>query len=145
MKIKVALRVKVAVALIYDEQQQRLLITRRPWDKSHGGCWEFPGGKLEANEDPKTALAREVQEEIGLEIMVSQHVGDVIHDYAEMQVHLIVFSVHQFLGEPVCRESQLDLRWVKLDELANYQFPEANLEIIKLIQKNKIKRLTSPG
>ena len=122
----------MAVAVIFDEEQ-RLLITRRPWDKPYGGYWEFPGGKLEENEDPKTALARELQEEVGLEVIASQNLGDVLHDYADKQVHLIVFAVHQFIGVPVCLESQLDLRWVKHNELVDYQFPEANLEIIKLV------------
>ncbi len=129
------MRVNVAVALIYDEQQ-RVLITRRSWTKAHGGYWEFPGGKLEVNEDPKMALSREVKEEVDLDVIASHHLMDVLHDYADLQVQLIVFTVHQFIGEPICRESQLDLRWVTHDELADYQFPEANLAIIKLLRSN---------
>ncbi|OGV39210.1 MAG: hypothetical protein A3F46_08575 [Legionellales bacterium RIFCSPHIGHO2_12_FULL_42_9] len=129
------MRIKVAVAVIFDDEQ-RLLITRRPWNKSYGGYWEFPGGKLEENEDPKTALARELQEEVGLLVITSQHLGDVLHDYTDSQVHLIVFAVHQFVGVPSCLESQLDLRWVKHDELVDYQFPEANLKIIKRLNPN---------
>ena len=63
--------------------------------------------------------------------------GDVLHDYPDKQVHLIVFAVHHFIGEPMCRESQLDMRWINLDELVDYQFPEANLEIMKLIRGTK--------
>ena len=141
MKVKVALRIKVAVGLIFDEQQ-RLLITRRPWHKPHGGFWEFPGGKLEAHEDPKAALSREIEEETGLQVIASEYLGDVLHDYSDTAVQLIVFVVRKFIGVPLCRESQLDLRWVKHDELANYQFPEANLAIIQLLETMVIERET---
>ena len=128
------MKLDVAVAVILDEHQ-RILITRRPWDKSHGGDWEFPGGKLEANEDPQAALFREVQEEIGLQVVASEYLGDVNYEYSpELQVHLIVFIVTYFLGTPVCRENQLDLRWVEYDVLSEYQFPEANQLIIQLVE-----------
>ena len=125
---------KVAVALIFDEKQ-RVLITQRPADTSHGGFWEFPGGKLEAGELPDAALIREIKEEVGLDILESCFLDTVIHDYGTKLVNLLVFSVSKYRGKAHCRELQPDLRWVSPEDLADYQFPEANLKIIDLIQE----------
>ena len=127
------MRTEVAVGVIFDEQQ-RILITLRPFTQSHGGYWEFPGGKLEAGEEASEALAREIQEEIGITVVDSYPLGEVDYDYSESaRVRLIVFGVSQFVGTPACLEKQLDMRWVSHSELSAYPFPEANLSIIRLI------------
>lgn len=123
---------KVAVAVIVDEQQ-RILITQRPLHASHGGFWEFPGGKLELDELPEDALIREIREEIGLDIHSYQFLGEVNHQYSEKSVQLLIFLVTHFSGNPRCIEGQLDMQWVKQDELNPDVFPEANRNIIALI------------
>ncbi|KTD17236.1 8-oxo-dGTP diphosphatase MutT [Legionella jordanis] len=125
---------KVAVAVIFNEEG-KVLITRRPLQTAHGGFWEFPGGKLELNEEPAMALQREVEEEVGLEITSSSFLTEITHQYGAKTVHLLVFTIDGFNGEAECRESQLDLRWVAVSELINYQFPEANHKIINLLDK----------
>lgn len=125
---------KVAVAIIFD-QEQRVLITRRPVHAAHGGMWEFPGGKLEANELPEQALVREIKEEVGIDILDYRFFTEVTHSYDAQVVHLLVFIITCYEGKPRCRESQLALRWVSVDDLDNYQFPEANIRIIELIKK----------
>lgn len=130
--INFAQSIKVAVAVIVDEHQ-RILITQRPLHAAHGGRWEFPGGKLEVNELPEHALIREVREEVGLEVLNYQFLGEVRHEYSDKTVHLIVFLVTQFSGNPLCIEGQLALRWVKQNELNPDDFPEANGEVIALI------------
>ncbi|MBA2652239.1 MAG: 8-oxo-dGTP diphosphatase MutT [Tatlockia sp.] len=124
---------KVAVALILDEKQ-RVLITQRPAHASHGGFWEFPGGKLEAGELPSEALIREIKEEVGLDILDHSFLGSITHNYDTKTVDLLVFSVEKYRGDAYCRESQSDLRWVLVNELENYHFPEANKQIIELVQ-----------
>ncbi|MBA2656091.1 MAG: 8-oxo-dGTP diphosphatase MutT [Tatlockia sp.] len=124
---------KVAVALIIDKMQ-RVLITQRPTHASHGGFWEFPGGKLEAGELPSTALVREIKEEVGIDIIESCFLDSITHDYGSKVVNLLVFSVKKYRGQAYCREMQSDLRWVKLKELGQYNFPEANQQIIDLLQ-----------
>lgn len=126
---------KVAVAIIFNDQQQ-ILITRRSMTASHGGMWEFPGGKLEAGELPSTALIREIKEEVGINILNSYFLGEVVHSYEHRTVELLVFKVTQFIGSPSRLESQMDLRWVKVEELSNYEFPAANLQIVSLIKKD---------
>lgn len=123
---------KVAIAIIFDEQH-RILITQRPHHVPHGGYWEFPGGKLEANESAEHALIREVKEEIGLEIHQYQFLGEINHQYSDKSVQLIIFQVTHFSGVPSCLEGQLDMKWVEKDNLNLEEFPEANHGILDLI------------
>lgn len=123
---------KVAVAVIMDNQQ-RILITRRPLHATHGGMWEFPGGKLENTETPIAALIREVKEEVGLDVHGAEFLGQINHNYPHHSVKLLVYCVRDFHGAATAREMQMDLRWVEVDSLQDYAFPEANQQIIELI------------
>ncbi|HHF0527684.1 TPA: 8-oxo-dGTP diphosphatase MutT [Legionella anisa] len=125
----------VAVAVIVDEQQ-RILITQRPFHLPHGGCWEFPGGKLEVNEPPEAALIREIKEEIGIEVQHYKLLGEVKHQYSDKSVKLIIFLVSQYIGEPLCLEGQLAMKWVYQHELISEHFPEANREVIAMVQNH---------
>ena len=131
------MKVKVAVAVIFDGAGQ-VLITRRPLKASHGGFWEFPGGKLEDNESPLSALKREISEEVGLEILDADFLTNISHSYDKKDVELFVYCVYKFEGTAVCRESQMDMRWVDLADMVNFQFPEANELIINLLQSSKM-------
>jgi 8-oxo-dGTP diphosphatase len=124
----------VVVAVITDAQQ-RVLITRRALSASSGGLWEFPGGKLEAGEQPTAALIREIKEEVGLDILGYDYLGEVRYVYKHQPISLLVYHVHRYHGEAVCCETQLDLRWVDLVSLNDFHFPAANIEIIEMIRK----------
>lgn len=124
---------KVAVAIITDEQQ-RILITQRPLHVPHGGFWEFPGGKLEEQELPEHALIREIREEIGLAVEQYHFLGQINHQYTDREVELLIFHVTQFTGVATCLEGQLNMNWVHLSEINPQDFPEANHAIIKLIE-----------
>jgi 8-oxo-dGTP diphosphatase len=125
---------KVVVAIIFDDKR-RVLITRRPLHASHGGLWEFPGGKLEEGELPAAALIREIKEEVGLEILEFHFLGEVEHQYDTQKVSLLLFSVNKYLGNAVCCEAQMDLRWVSVDTLSDYEFPKANVQFFNLIKE----------
>jgi 8-oxo-dGTP diphosphatase len=120
---------KVAVAMIADAQN-RLLLTQRAPHVSHGGFWEFPGGKLEGNEIPEMALCREIKEEVGIDVLSFRYLGEVHHDYGTYQVILYGYFVHQFRGIAVCRENQTDMRWVHPEELSHFAFLAANQPLI---------------
>lgn len=122
--------IKVAVAVIFDAQQ-RVLIAKRPSHAAHGGQWEFPGGKLEEHESPLAALIREIKEEVGLSIISADFLCEIHHSYGQKEVTLLVYCVTQFQGTAMCCEAQTDLQWVALIELKNYDFPAANVDIIK--------------
>ncbi|KTD23449.1 Mutator protein MutT [Legionella lansingensis] len=126
---------RVAVAVIFNAED-KVLITRRPLHVSHGGMWEFPGGKLELNESPAEALLREVEEEVGLNILTYSFLGEITHSYGTKTVHLLVFSTKEYNGIAACLESQMDLCWANIDDLSSYEFPEANLKIIELLKQN---------
>jgi 8-oxo-dGTP diphosphatase len=125
---------RVAVAIITDPQN-RVLITQRALGSPHGGLWEFPGGKLEENETPSFALIREIKEEVGLDVIKFDYLGEINHRYSQEEISLLVYHVTQYDGEASCVESQMDLCWVDRESLSNYNFPAANINIIHLIQQ----------
>ena len=130
--------VKVAVGVVFDSER-RILITQRPLHVSHGGFWEFPGGKLEQDELAEHALIREIKEELGIDIHECQHMGDVHHTYPDKSVQLIVFKVTHFTGTPKCNEGQLDMKWSTINELSSNDFPEANHAILDMIVDQQVE------
>lgn len=123
---------KVAVAIIRDELS-RILITQRPWTATHGGSWEFPGGKLEANELAHEALIREIKEEVGLEVDRYSFLGQINHSYEDKLVQLSVFQVTGFRGTPSCLAEQLSMKWMEKKDLNPEEFPKANRGIFDWI------------
>ncbi|AVO54194.1 Nudix family hydrolase [Ectopseudomonas mendocina] len=121
-------RVHVAAAVILAEDG-RILIAKRPDDKHQGGLWEFPGGKVEEGEDVRVALARELEEELGIRPTAARPLIQVRHDYPDKQVLLDVWEVSAFSGEPHGAEGQ-PLAWVTQRELLDYEFPAANRPIV---------------
>ena len=132
-------RLLVVVGVIEDTQG-RFLITRRSWDISHGGYWEFPGGKVDVGESPEAALLREMREELGLNVLQYELLGSVEHTYPHRAVKLLVYSVLEYAGVPNCCENQLDLTWIDFSAFEQFQFPAANGAILQLIQKVKSKK-----
>lgn len=120
--------VHVAVGVVLDAEQ-RILITRRAADAHQGGLWEFPGGKVEAEESLEVALRRELLEELGITIGAIEPLVEIRHDYGDKQVFLDVHFVREFEGEARGLEGQ-PLRWVSAAELADYDFPAANTPIV---------------
>lgn len=127
-RVEASLAVQVAVAVIFDGDQ-KILLTKRHADSHQGGLWEFPGGKREAGESLAAALRREIQEELGIEILSHHGLLQIEHDYGDKQVLLDVHSVDAFDGRPQPKEGQ-PMRWVAISELGDYAFPEANKLIV---------------
>ena len=121
-------RIHVAAALIRGTDG-RILIARRADTQHQGGLWEFPGGKVEPGESVEAALARELREELGIEVSRSRPLIAVSHDYPDKHVLLEVREVEAFSGEPHGAEGQ-PLAWVAPRDLAQYDFPEANKPIV---------------
>ncbi len=124
--------VTVAAAAVFDGEG-RVLITRRAEDAHQGGLWEFPGGKLEAGEDVRAALQRELAEEVGIHITRARPLIRVRHDYPDKSVLLDVWRVDAFAGEAHGREGQ-PLRWVAPEALDGLAFPAANAPIVRAVQ-----------
>ncbi|MDT8382965.1 MAG: Nudix family hydrolase [Gammaproteobacteria bacterium] len=129
--------VQVAVAAIFDEAG-RVLIARRPEHLHQGGLWEFPGGKVEANESVFEALVRELDEELGIAVQAARPLIRVRHDYPELSVVLDVWRVDGFSDTAVLqadtgREGQV-IKWVRPEALPEYDFPAANRPIITAVR-----------
>jgi len=121
--------VHVAVAVIVNDADE-VCISLRHEHAHQGGLWEFPGGKVESDETVEQALSREIKEELGLDILHSRPLIRIKHDYGDKSVCLHVQKIAVFRGTPVGLEGQ-DVKWVPIDNLADYDFPEANQAIIK--------------
>jgi len=124
--------VHVAVAVIMNERNE-VCISLRDKDAHQGGLWEFPGGKLEQGETVEQALIREVKEELTLVIEQSRPVITITHDYPDKTVCLYVRKTLSYQGQAVGVEGQ-QVKWVPVSQLSDYDFPAANLSIIKVLQ-----------
>lgn len=122
----------MVAAAVFDSQG-RVLLARRPLHVHQGGLWEFPGGKLEAGETPEQALRRELQEELGIDVLRARPLIQIRHDYPDKSVLLDVWRVEAFSGEPHGREGQ-PVEWVALDRLPLREFPAANNAIVAAVR-----------
>ncbi len=134
--------VQVAVAIIArtkDDGSIEYFLTKRHKDAHQGGKWEFPGGKVETGETVAQALARELKEEVAIDVLACQPLIVINHVYrdgeAEKSVCLEVFLVDNFTGVPSAQEGQ-GQGWFSLSELVLLDFPAANKQITaKLIDQ----------
>ncbi|MBX9789413.1 MAG: (deoxy)nucleoside triphosphate pyrophosphohydrolase [Pirellulales bacterium] len=117
---------RIAVAVV--ERAGEYLIGRRPPDVPLGGYWEFPGGKIHADETPAAAAVRECWEETGLAVQVSSEYPAELHDYDYGRLELRFFAC-QLVDAAV--EPRAPFRWVPRGELSRYQFPDANRQLIE--------------
>ncbi len=124
--------VHVAVGVIVGKDG-RILIARRPQNTHQGGLWEFPGGKLAEAEDVHQALVRELHEELAIDVIASEPLIQIRHDYGDKQVLLDVRRVTRFDGEPCGAEGQ-PIHWVAVEQLRDYAFPAANRPIITALR-----------
>jgi len=131
--------VHVAVGVIIstnEQQQTQYFLTKRLADVHQGGKWEFPGGKVEKNETVAQALARELKEEIAIDVLSCLPLTVITHNYVDKKVCLEVFIIDNYIGEPSAQEGQ-GQGWFSLDDLKMLDFPEANQAIIaKLLTLN---------
>jgi len=121
-------RIQVAVGVIRDVGG-RLLLSRRAEHAHQGGLWEFPGGKTEPGEEVEQALARELREELGIEVIGCRPLIRVSHRYGDRSVRLDVRLVTEYRGIPQGCEGQ-PLAWVAPDQLPFYALPEADHPIL---------------
>jgi 8-oxo-dGTP diphosphatase len=113
------------------EQDGRFLLTRRLEGTHLAGRWEFPGGKCEADETHAQALARELAEELAVQMVMGPHILSTTHDYPERRVELHFYAA-RLLGAPVPQLGQ-EMRWASRAELASLELPEADAALIALL------------
>ena len=122
----------VAAGLI--SEGERILVTRRKKGASYGLFWEFPGGKIENEEEPRQALQRELKEELGIRVEVRDLFEVVFYNEDTCPVLLLVFRCRIEEGIPEPRGVH-ELRWVKPEEIAGLRMPPADHPIQKRLSR----------
>lgn len=129
----------VAAGLIRDTEG-RLLIAKRPEEGLLGGLWEFPGGKCEQGETLPQALARELREELAIEVAVGELFIRVKHAFTHFRITLHAYECRYLGALPPYTEPQAlqvqDWAWVSEDELARYSFGRADRAVIAALQEH---------
>ncbi len=120
--------VEVVAGILW--RKGKYLAAQRPAASLHGGCWEFPGGKVEAGESLTQALGRELREELGVEVQRADFWKTVEHSYDQRHVRVHFFHVHDFLGEPEAAEGQ-GLAWLLPQEGVCKNFLEADKNLVQ--------------
>lgn len=125
--------VKVVLALIHHDG--RYLAQRRPADKHAGGVWELPGGKVEAGEDERRALAREVAEELGCEVLAARHLLTWHHRYPDRCVRLACYRVRLFDPDRARPLASDGLEWFAPADLLRQVFPAGTAPLVARLRK----------
>jgi 8-oxo-dGTP diphosphatase len=122
-------RVEVVAAIVVDSQHRILMAQRADW-QHQGGKWEFPGGKIESGETHMQALARELKEEVDVQIdqQACELFKAVHHDYSDKHVSLYFYLVKDFSGTAKGLEGQ-PVMWVNAQTLPQMAIPDANQAI----------------
>jgi len=121
----------IALVALFNEQDELLLI-KRPGNAHCGGLWSLPGGKVEDRETPLEAAVRELKEETGITGRMWRHLAKSSHRYPDRQLYFLLFC---------CRAKEIsalavkeEYAWVPLDKLDDYPMPEANTALTPKIQ-----------
>ncbi|MBW3697120.1 8-oxo-dGTP diphosphatase MutT [Vibrio sp. T187] len=127
-------RIHIVAGIIFNPEQSKIFITKRPDNLHKGGFWEFPGGKVEAEETPESAMARELDEEIGITVTKQSLFEHLEYDYPEKSLKFDFMVIHEFEKDPYGKEGQQG-EWVRIEDLSGYAFPEANVPILERVIK----------
>ena len=122
----------VVAALIWEGD--RFLACQRPAHKTRGLLWEFVGGKVEPGETPEAALIRECREELDITVEPRDIFMEIIHEYPDLTVRLILFNAVIAEGEPRLLEHN-DFRWITTDQIDELTFCPADEEILKKLKE----------
>ncbi|HUI81258.1 MAG TPA: (deoxy)nucleoside triphosphate pyrophosphohydrolase [Bryobacteraceae bacterium] len=121
--------VQVVAAIL--EHEGKVLIGQRQPEQSHALKWEFPGGKVEAGETPEQAVARELEEELGIRSAAGPEITRYEYQYpGKDPILLVFFRIVSHIGEPRNLVFH-DMRWVPIGELASFDFVEGDRDFIR--------------
>jgi 8-oxo-dGTP diphosphatase len=127
---------QVVAALIFKDG--RVLVCQRTKHQTMPLKWEFPGGKIEDGEQPRDALRRELDEELGITAQIGEEAARIRHKYPSgNSVELRFYLVRDYEGEIVNKIFK-DIQWAAPSELASYDFLEADVSIVRAISEEKI-------
>jgi len=123
----------VAAALV--DADGRVLIAQRPEGKNMAGLWEFPGGKIEADESPEDALIRELREELGIAVKQACLAPFTFasHSYPNFHLLMPLYVCRRWEGIPQARHHAA-LKWVRPKDMKDYPMPAADLPLIPMLR-----------
>src|SRR5256884_5105964 len=124
--------IRGVAAALYD-RRGRVLIAQRPAGKPLAGRWEFPGGKVAAGESEHAALARELREELGIEMTTAKPFMRLTHAYPDREVELSLWIIERFTGTPRPLDRQR-LKWVAPGRLAQEDLLEADRPFVEALR-----------
>ena len=120
--------IRVVCGLIYKDE--KILLARRKKGKLLEGYWEFPGGKVEEGETDKSALERELNEELGLSVSELTYFSENKHDYDTFSIHLIAFKCNAH-DNPKKLIDHDKFEWVTSNEIGNFNLADADKPLLK--------------
>jgi 8-oxo-dGTP diphosphatase len=127
---------RVVAALIVKDG--KILVCQRTKHQTMPLKWEFPGGKIEEGEQPRDALHRELDEELGIDATIGDEVARIKHEYRSgNSVELRFYVVHEFRGELENRIFR-DMKWAERSELPTFDFLEADLKLVSDVAAGRI-------
>ncbi|MGC2185908.1 MAG: (deoxy)nucleoside triphosphate pyrophosphohydrolase [Terriglobales bacterium] len=127
---------QVVAALIFKDDL--LLVCQRTRHQTMPLKWEFPGGKIEAGEQPRDALRRELNEELGIDATIGDEVARLHHEYnSRSAVELRFYAVREYKGEIENRIFK-DMRWSTRSDLLSFDFLEADRQLVRELAEGKI-------
>ncbi len=121
----------IGIGLVINDLGE-VLIDQRKYDQKMGGLWEFPGGKREKLEVIEETIKREIFEELNIHVKVGDKLVEFDFSYEDIDLHFIVHICKLNSGTPKPLSS-LKVKWVKPENLINYNFPPANKIIINAL------------
>lgn len=128
--------VEVVGAVIVKDK--KILAARRPLEKSLGGFWEFPGGKIEKHESEIKALKREIKEELLCDIHVHDFIIREVYSYDFAEIALSTYLCTLKNGDPIITE-HIELRWLPISELDSVEWAPADYPTLDILKANKLE------
>lgn len=124
--------IEVVAAIIYE--QNKVLATRRAYGEFED-MWEFPGGKIEAGENPEEALIREIKEELELDIAIDDFLITVEHEYESFFLTMHCYNAHVEGGE-MALHAHNAVKWLAINELDQVEWLPADIAVVEAIEKS---------
>jgi 8-oxo-dGTP diphosphatase len=125
--------IKVVAAVIVKEN--KILIARRKEGKHLEFKWEYPGGKVDNDENEKEILKRELKEELDISVSIDDYITESFYEYDKAKINLKAYFVKNYSGT-IKLTVHDKINWIKIDELNNYEFAPADIPINNYLIKN---------
>lgn len=117
-----------------EKDEGRYLITQRRPTATLPLLWEFPGGRVRDDESDENALIRAIKDRLGLDVIVDEHASTMRHEYPDYDVDFSVFHCRlKDPGQRIASERVNDFAWVKLTEMGDYKFPDADARTLDFL------------